>query len=54
MQKNNKLQRAPALWIGRTDLPAWTVKDFIEMVVVVDRRLALPKKTKTSNLNESI
>ncbi|XP_060768280.1 zinc finger protein 618 isoform X3 [Neoarius graeffei] len=49
-------ERALALWIGRTGLPARTVEDedFIKMMEVVDRNLAIPQKTKISNLIESI
>lgn len=49
-------ERALALGIGRTGLPARTVedKDFIKMMEVVDKRLVIPKKTKISNLIDGI
>ncbi|XP_076126400.1 uncharacterized protein LOC143106093 isoform X2 [Alosa pseudoharengus] len=55
-QEQQAIERALALWIGRTGLPVRTVedKDFIGMMAVVDSRLEIPNKTKISNLIEGI
>lgn len=49
-------ERGLVLWIGHTGLQARTVedRDLVKMMEVVDRRLAIPKKTKISNLIEII
>lgn len=41
-----------AHWIGRSGLPARTVEDddFILMIESIDKKLAVPKKTKINNL----
>lgn len=41
-----------AQWIGRSGLPARTVEDddFILMIESIDKKLAVPKKTKINNL----
>ncbi|XP_063734729.1 zinc finger BED domain-containing protein 4-like isoform X1 [Eleginops maclovinus] len=48
-------EQAIARWIGRTGLPLTTIEDedFVQMMEIVDRRLAIPKKTKISNLIET-
>lgn len=48
-------ERDLVLWIGHNGLQARTVedRDLVKMMEVVDRRLAIPKKTKISNLIES-
>jgi len=45
-------EEAMAKWIGRTGLPVRTVEDedFVLMMETIDRRLAVPKKTKMTNL----
>ncbi|XP_062404311.1 uncharacterized protein LOC134094702 isoform X2 [Sardina pilchardus] len=55
-EQDQAIERALALWIGRTGLPLQTVedKDFVSMMAVVDSRLKIPNKTKISNLIESI
>ena len=45
-------EEAIAQWIGRTGLPVRTIEDedFVSMIDTLDKRLAVPKKTKISNL----
>ncbi|XP_057691466.1 zinc finger BED domain-containing protein 4-like [Corythoichthys intestinalis] len=49
-------ENALALWIGRTGLPASTVEDedFILMMETIDKRLAIPKRSKINNLVDQI
>lgn len=45
-----------ANWIGRSGLPARTVEDddFILMIESIDKKLAVPKKTKINNLVDQL
>lgn len=45
-----------AQWIGRSGLPARTVEDddFILMIESIDKKLAVPKKSKINNLVDQL
>lgn len=55
-REQQKSEEAIAKWIARTGLPLRTVEDeeFVQMVKVLDKRVTVPKKTKTSNLIEDM